>query len=106
MSLASSSQLPMPRATATNTTSDTGRNVPVPDRCMSNGGGARAPSARGALIRGRAATGRAGGGGVDGGGGGARPRGGRQGGAVRRPLAGLRVPALPPPVDQQLRPRL
>src|SRR5919107_538772 len=38
-SVESSSQLPIPRATATKTTSETGRKVPVPDRCMSNGGG-------------------------------------------------------------------
>src|SRR3954469_5902265 len=110
MSLASSSQLPMPRATATNTTSDTGRNVPVPDRCMSNGGCARATSARGALIRVRAATGTSvggrGGARVEGGGPGPGALGGGQGGEGGRPFAGGRFSALPPPVDQQLGPRL
>ena len=36
----------MPAATTTNTTSETGRKVPVPDRCISNGGYPAAVSAR------------------------------------------------------------
>ena len=45
-----------PRPT-TNTTSETGRKVPVPDRCISNGGYAAAVSARWASIAGIAAAG-------------------------------------------------
>src|ERR687884_1207918 len=56
-SLAISSQLPMPGATATNTTAETGANVPVPDRCMSNGGWLAATSARWALMAGRSVSG-------------------------------------------------
>src|SRR3712207_4595235 len=48
-----SSQLPMPRATATNPTAETGANVPVPDRCMSNGGWLAATSARCPVMAGR-----------------------------------------------------
>src|SRR3954447_15822629 len=55
-SVARSSQLPMPLATAMKTTSDTGANVPVPDRCISNGGWQRATSARWAVIAVRSAT--------------------------------------------------
>ena len=74
-----------------NTTSDTGEKVPVPDRCISNGGWQRATSARCALIAARSAT--------------ATSVGGSSvtcGGTS----VGLRVADLRPPVDQQLRPRL
>src|SRR3954449_8089097 len=98
MSLASSSQLPTPRATATNTTSDTGRNVPVPDRCMSNGGGAPAPPARGAPIRGGSGAATPGGGGRGGGGRPApAPGGGGRGGAGGAPL----LAGGPPPSPRQ-----
>src|SRR3712207_2450999 len=43
----------MPRATATNTTAETGANVPVLDRCMSNGGWLVATSARCGVMAGR-----------------------------------------------------
>src|SRR5215210_5032243 len=56
-SVASSSQLPMPRATVTNTTSETGWKVPVPDRCMENGGCERATALRCLTMAGRRLTG-------------------------------------------------
>src|SRR3712207_7374718 len=54
---ASSSQLPMPLATATKTTSLTGVKVPVPDRCISKAGWAAATRARCSLIAGRSVQG-------------------------------------------------
>ena len=81
----------MPRATATNTTSDTGRKVPVPDRCMVNGGWQRATWARCAVIAARSAAGTSvGGSSVTCGG----------------TSAACGSPHLVAPVDQQLRPRL